>query len=115
MPKMEFQQNIEVPVNTTTLFESEILPAAKLRPTGLKRLPNGPTTFARTVPLVPGMIRLPDGDITISGRVSIVQPADPLLGTFVGDHQPHFRLEFKVLLLSGEDQRREVRSGCRRF
>jgi hypothetical protein len=97
MPNIEFQQSIEVRVNRTTLFERESSPAAKLRPTELKRLPNRPTTVAETQPLVPGMIRSLDGDFTGSGSVSIMQPADPALGTFFGDYQRRFRLHFFVL------------------
>ena len=94
MPKIEFQQSIEVRVNTSTFFERESSPAAKLRPTELKRLPNRPKTVAETQPLVPGMICSPDGEITISGSVNIMQLADPVLGTFVGDYQRRFRLHF---------------------
>jgi hypothetical protein len=97
MPKIGFQESIEVRVNTTTLFESESSPDAKLRPTELKRLPNRPTTITDTLPLVPGMMRSPDGDITISGSVNIMQPVDPVLATFVGDYQRRFWVDFVVL------------------
>src|ERR1700674_4857560 len=92
MTKIEIQDSIEVRVNTATFLESESPPAAKLRSTQRTRLPNRPTTVAHTLPPVPGTIRSPGGDFPISGRVNIVRLAEPVLGTFVGDHQQRFRM-----------------------
>jgi hypothetical protein len=51
--KSNSRRAIEVRVSTTTLFESERSPAAKLRSMERKRLAKRPTTVADTLPLAP--------------------------------------------------------------
>jgi hypothetical protein len=86
MAKIELQPSIEVLMNMITLFESKSSPLAKLRSAERTRLANAQTTVADTPPLGPSMIHSPGRNLTIYGRVNIVQTADRVPISFVGGH-----------------------------
>src|SRR5438477_4817646 len=68
VPKIQLKEAIEVQGKAATPVEQGASPAAELQRAQVKEMPNKPATVADTLPLIPGVVRSPDGEIKISGQ-----------------------------------------------
>jgi hypothetical protein len=90
VPKIEVKEEVRVRASAGTPIEQGASPAAELRRTQLKELPNKPVTVTDALPLLPGVVRSPQGEIKISGSsenrsafiVNAADVTDPATGQF---------------------------------
>ncbi len=89
-PEIVLRQKIEVREKTPVVAQESTAAAAKLASTQLKALPLAEQKFKAALPLVPGVVRTPDGRINIRGSVETVgmllvdsaDTVDPVTGSF---------------------------------
>src|SRR5260370_5834372 len=87
-PKMQ-RASVDV-TETAPPVEQSASVASELRPTEVKTLPTNPATVSDTLPLVPGVVRTPDGALKIDGTgeqrsglvVNQTDVTDPATGKF---------------------------------
>jgi Carboxypeptidase regulatory-like domain len=87
-PKMQVS-SLDV-TDTAPAVEQSSTQRTELRPAEVKTLPNNPATVSDTLPLVPGVVRSPDGELKVDGtgeqRSSLVvnqtDVTDPATGKF---------------------------------
>jgi hypothetical protein len=87
-PKMQ-KASVDV-TETAPPVEQGASVATELRPTEVKTLPTNPATVSDTLPLVPGVVRTPDGELKIDGTgeqrsglvVNQTDVTDPATGKF---------------------------------
>jgi carboxypeptidase family protein/TonB-dependent receptor-like protein len=90
VPKVVLKQEVVVKANSDTTIEKSSSTPTQLQRVTLKYTTNNPATVTDTLPLVPGVVRSPDGQIKISGSAEhrsafIVNGADvtdPATGQF---------------------------------
>jgi hypothetical protein len=90
VPKVQLSDTVNVQAGSTTTIEQGSSPSTELQRAGLKDIPGRPATVADTLPLVPGVVRSPEGEIKISGAgehrsalvVNSADVTDPATGQF---------------------------------
>src|SRR5262245_1842751 len=92
VPKIALNEKIEVSAsaNSAALPEQTASTATELQAAEIKSLPSKPTTVSDALPLIPGVIRSPQGEIKISGSgenrsafiVNSADVTDPATGQF---------------------------------
>lgn len=90
IPKLERTDRVEVQASASVELEQTSSMATSLNPQDVKSLPSRPATVADTLPLVPGVVRGPDGEIKIEGSgehrsafvVNSSDVTDPTTGRF---------------------------------
>jgi len=92
VPKIEVKEGVEISASTSAaaLPEQAASISTELQASQVKYLPAKPATVADTLPLVPGIIRSPQGEIKISGSgenrsafvVNSADVTDPATGQF---------------------------------
>jgi hypothetical protein len=88
--KLEHTEAVTVQANDTGPLAVEDIGQSKLEVAAATQTPLRPATLADILPLVPGVIRLPDGQVNISGlgeqhsvlMVNAVDVTDPATGSF---------------------------------
>src|SRR5262249_19359925 len=89
-PKAEVKEVVDVKAGTDIPTEQGASPPTSLDRTDLKNVPGKPATVAEALPLVPGVVRTPTGELKISGSdenrssliVNTVDVTDPATGQF---------------------------------
>jgi len=97
-PVVELTVALDPEINRSSVDVKETAPpvqqsasqTSELRPAEVKNLPSNPATVSQTLPLVPGIVRSPDGELKINGsgeqRSSLVvnqtDVTDPATGKF---------------------------------
>ena len=90
IPKIERVEKVEVQASASVEGEQTSSTATTLNPQDVKSLPSRPATVTDTLPLVPGVVRGPDGEIKIEGAgehrsalvVNSTDVTDPTTGRF---------------------------------
>ncbi|HTG17621.1 MAG TPA: carboxypeptidase-like regulatory domain-containing protein, partial [Blastocatellia bacterium] len=90
VPKVQLSDTVNVQAGSNTTIEKGSSPSTELQRAELKNIPNRPATVADTLPLVPGVVRSPEGEIKISGAgehrsalvVNSADVTDPATGQF---------------------------------
>jgi Carboxypeptidase regulatory-like domain/TonB-dependent Receptor Plug Domain len=90
IPKIEVKEAVTVQAGGTTPAEQGASTSTELQRTTLKNLPDKPATVADALPLVPGIVRSPEGQLRISGAgenrsalvVNSADVTDPATGQF---------------------------------
>jgi hypothetical protein len=92
VPKIEVKEGVEISASTAAaaLPEQAASVSTELQASQVKYLPMKPSTVSDTLPLVPGVIRSPQGEIKISGSgenrsafiVNAADVTDPATGQF---------------------------------
>jgi hypothetical protein len=90
IPKIERVEKVEVQASASVEGEQSSSTATTLNPQDVKSLPSRPATVTDTLPLVPGVVRGPDGEIKIEGAgehrsalvVNSIDVTDPTTGRF---------------------------------
>jgi hypothetical protein len=88
-PKM-MTTSIEVTASAPLVVEQSASSSNKLEPTEVKQLPNNPATVNEALPLEPGVVKAPDGELRIDGSgqersamvVNQTDITDPATGKF---------------------------------
>ncbi|MBI3649599.1 MAG: TonB-dependent receptor [Acidobacteria bacterium] len=88
--KVALTESVNVQASTSNAIEQVASPATELQRTLVKDLPNKPATVTDTLPLLPGVVRSPQGEINISGSsenksafiVNSADVTDPATGQF---------------------------------
>lgn len=89
MKAMEHHENVDVVESTAPIDQGATVPT-RLPPKAARELPSRPATVAEALPLVPGVLRKPDGSLQISGSaehrssliVNSADVTDPATGQF---------------------------------
>ncbi len=90
VPAIKLNESVTIRASAATPVERGASPATELERTQVKELPNKPATVTDTLPLVPGVVRSPSGEIKISGSgehhsallVNSADVTDPATGQF---------------------------------
>ncbi|MGE0129235.1 MAG: carboxypeptidase regulatory-like domain-containing protein [Blastocatellales bacterium] len=90
VPKIEIKDAVNIRASAENPVEQGASPAAELQRAQVKNLPNKPATVADVLPLVPGVVRSPQGELTIEGSgehrsaflVNSADVTDPATGQF---------------------------------
>jgi hypothetical protein len=88
--KAALTESVNVQASNSNSIEQVSSPAAELQRAAVKELPNKPATVTDTLPLLPGVVRSPQGEIKISGSgenksaliVNSADVTDPATGQF---------------------------------
>ncbi|HWX39987.1 MAG TPA: TonB-dependent receptor [Blastocatellia bacterium] len=89
-PKAEIKESVDVKANGSLPVDQGASPSTELQRTELKDVPGKPATVADVLPLVPGVVRTPAGELKISGSdenrsslvVNSIDATDPATGQF---------------------------------
>lgn len=89
-PKIEVKDSVNIRANAENPIERDTSSATELQRAQVKNLPNRPATVADVLPLVPGVVRSPQGELTIAGSgehrsaflVNSADVTDPATGQF---------------------------------
>ena len=89
-PEIVVRQKVEVREKAPTISPENIAPPAKVSSTQLMSLPLAEQRFKAALPLIPGVVRTPDGKISIKGTVEsqgmmlvdAAETVDPVTGAF---------------------------------
>ncbi len=90
VPKVNLSDSVTVEAGADTHVEKAASTPSELGRTTIKELPGKPATVKDTLPLVPGVVRSPEGEIKISGQgehrsaliVNSADATDPATGQF---------------------------------
>jgi Carboxypeptidase regulatory-like domain len=90
VPKVKLSDTVTVQASADTRVEKAASVASELPRATIKELPGKPATVKDTLPLVPGVVRSPEGEIKISGQgehrsaliVNSADVTDPATGQF---------------------------------
>ena len=90
VPKIEVKDSVNIRANAGNPVEEVASPATELRRTQVKNLPNKPATVSDALPLAPGVVRSPQGELVIAGSgehrsallVNSADVTDPATGNF---------------------------------
>ena len=90
VPKIELKEGVNISASAASPVEQGSSPSTDLQRAQVKNLPSKPATVADTLPLVPGVVRSPEGEIKISGSgehrsalvVNSADVTDPATGQF---------------------------------
>src|SRR5262249_27186314 len=90
VPKIALSDKVDISASAAETPEQTASVATELEPAQVKNLPSKPATVSDTLPLVPGVIRSPQGEIKISGSgenrsafvVNSADVTDPATGQF---------------------------------
>jgi hypothetical protein len=90
VPKVVLKDSVEVKASASQEVEKVASAPTELQRTSVKDLANKPATVTDTLPLVPGVVRSPEGEIKISGSgehrsalvVNAADVTDPATGQF---------------------------------
>jgi hypothetical protein len=88
--KVALNESVNVQASSTNTIEQAASVSSELQRATVKELPNKPATVADTLPLLPGVVRSPQGEIKISGSsenksalvVNSADVTDPATGQF---------------------------------
>ena len=67
VPKIEVKDSVNIRANAGNPVEQVASPATELRRTQVNNLPNKPATVSDALPLTPGVVRSPQGELVIAG------------------------------------------------
>jgi hypothetical protein len=90
VPKIQLKESVEVKASDAAPVERGASPPSELQRAEIKTLPSKPATVADALPLVPGIVRSPQGELKISGSgehrsafiVNSADVTDPATGQF---------------------------------
>src|SRR5436853_2534251 len=89
-PKIELKESVTIKASEAPPIEQGASPPTELQRSTVKNLPDRPATVADTLPLVPGVVRSPEGGLRIAGSgehrsaliVNSADVTDPATGQF---------------------------------
>src|SRR5437868_6602190 len=89
-PKIELKESVTIKASEAPPIEQGASPPTELQRSTVKNLPDRPATVADTLPLVPGVVRSPEGGLRIAGSgehrsaliVNAADVTDPATGQF---------------------------------
>jgi len=90
IPKIKLSEEVSVKAGEAAPIDKGASPSTELGRSTIKALPDKPATVADTLPLVPGVVRSPEGQLRISGSgehrsalvVNAADVTDPATGQF---------------------------------
>lgn len=90
VPVPQAQESVTVKANTPSISEETSSPGAEIKPVEAANNPSHPLTLTDALPLLPGVVRAPDGQIQIEGAgeihsallINSVDVTDPATGQF---------------------------------